>query len=132
MKDALRNFACICAVLVFCSASSAWAGDARIVDAKANFANESGDMEIWSFDVTVEHADEGWDHYADAFEILTTDGVVLGVRTLYHPHVDEQPFTRSLTGVEIPKGTEVVVIRAHDSVHGYGETHMELELARPE
>ena len=43
--------------------------------------------------VTVQHADTGWDHYADAWEVLAPDGTVLGTRTLLHPHTDEQPFT---------------------------------------
>jgi len=72
------------------------------------------------FSVTVRHADEGWDHYADKWEVLGPDGEVLGVRELAHPHVSEQPFTRSLRGVKIPAGVKKVTLRAHDSVHGYG------------
>lgn len=75
----------------------------------------------WRFDVTVSHADEGWDHYADAWEIAAPDGTVLGTRALAHPHETEQPFTRSLGGVEIPRSVTKVVIRAHDRVHGWGE-----------
>jgi hypothetical protein len=45
---------------------------------------------------------------------------VLGTRTLLHPHAEEQPFTRSLTGVRIPDDVAAVTIRAHDSVHSYG------------
>ena len=112
--------------------ASAWAGDAMVIDAKAVFTGEKDGVEIWRFDVTVEHADTGWDHYANAFEVLGPDGEVIGVRTLYHPHVNEQPFTRSLTGVEIPKGLERVSIRAKDSAHEYGDQLFELELIRPE
>lgn len=75
----------------------------------------------WRFDVAVEHADEGWDHYADAWQILGADDTVLGTRELVHPHVDEQPFTRSLSGVNLPQDLTQVRIRAHDSVHGWGE-----------
>jgi len=73
----------------------------------------------YRFSVTVRHADEGWDHYADRWEVLHPDGTVLGTRTLYHPHVDEQPFTRDLSGVSIPDDITTVVVRAHDSVHGF-------------
>ena len=73
-----------------------------------------------SFDVTLRHADEGWDHYADRWDVLDGDGHLLGQRVLLHPHVNEQPFTRSLRGVAIPAGVEVVYIRPHDSVHGDG------------
>jgi len=58
----------------------------------------------YRFDVTVRHADEGWKHYADRWDVLAPDGTVLGTRVLLHPHVNEQPFTRSLSGVTIPDG----------------------------
>ena len=77
---------------------------------------------------TVRHADEGWDHYADRFEVVTPAGEILGVRTLHHPHVDEQPFTRSLSGVVVPAGLDRVVVRARDSVHGYGGETVEVTL----
>ena len=75
---------------------------------------------IYSFHVTVQHDDEGWDHYADNFEILTPDGKILATRVLAHPHVNEQPFTRSQSRVKIPSHIKEVDVRAHDSVHGYG------------
>lgn len=75
----------------------------------------------WRFDVTVSHADEGWDHYADAWEVASPSGEVLGTRELLHPHETEQPFTRSLSGVAIPEGVDRVLVRARDSVHGWGE-----------
>jgi len=78
----------------------------------------------YRFRVTVRHADEGWDHYADRWEVRGPDGAALGVRELAHPHVNEQPFTRSLSGVEIPVGVSEVTVRARDSVHGYGGREM--------
>ncbi|MCF6445453.1 hypothetical protein [Nereida sp. MMG025] len=72
--------------------------------------------------VTIQHPDTGWDHYADGFEVLTMDGTSLGVRTLFHPHVEEQPFTRSLTGVVIPEGHNQIQVRAKCSVDGWSET----------
>ncbi len=83
---------------------------------------------LLEFDVTVSHADEGWEHYADKWEIDAPDGTVLAARTLYHPHTDEQPFTRNLVGVKIPDGIEEVVVRAHDSVHGFGGKTMTVEI----
>jgi len=77
-------------------------------------------QKTYSFDVTVRHADDGWNHYADKWDVTAPDGTVLGTRTLYHPHVDEQPFTRSLSGVKIPDTIKEVTVRAHDSEHGYG------------
>ncbi|MEM1268332.1 MAG: hypothetical protein AAGI50_20205 [Pseudomonadota bacterium] len=98
-------------------AAPALAGEARVIDARAT---ETGAG--WRFDVTVEHGDTGWDHYADGWAVLDADGNELGYRTLHHPHVDEMPFTRSLSGVDVPEGTEMVFIRADDSVHGEGTT----------
>ncbi|MCC2110515.1 MAG: hypothetical protein KDJ16_00600 [Hyphomicrobiales bacterium] len=71
-------------------------------------------------DVTVRHADSGWDHYADRWQVMTGEGTVLGERVLLHPHETEQPFTRSLSGIEIPADVSEVFVRAHDSVHGDG------------
>jgi hypothetical protein len=84
----------------------------------------------YRFDVTVQHADTGWEHYADAFEVLAPDGTVLGTRTLLHPHVDEQPFTRSLAGVSISDGITQVIARARDSVHGYAGSELTVALPR--
>ncbi len=72
-----------------------------------------------TFAVSVESADTGWDKYADAWEVRSVDGTVLGVRQLLHPHVDEQPFTRSLSGVVIPDGVDEVTVAARDSVAGF-------------
>ena len=74
----------------------------------------------WRFTVTVRHDDESWDHYADKWQVLGPDGTVLGERVLLHPHVDEQPFTRSLGGVVIPAAVQKVEVRAHDTVDGWG------------
>lgn len=85
----------------------------------------------YRFDVTVRHADTGWDHYANAWEVLTPDGkTVLGTRTLLHPHETEQPFTRSLSGVRIPAGVTEVIVRARDSVHGVGGKEMRVTVER--
>jgi hypothetical protein len=82
----------------------------------------------WRFNVTLRHPDTGWDHYADGWEILTPDGTRLGFRELLHPHVDEQPFTRSLTGVIVPDGVTEITIRARCSVDGWDETGITLRL----
>jgi hypothetical protein len=109
------RIALLTALLTVWSASTR-AGEADVLDVELT-ATSPG---TFRFEVTVRHADEGWDHYADAFEVVAPDGRVLATRVLLHPHVDEQPFTRSLTGLEIPDGVAEVTVRAHDSVHGYG------------
>lgn len=100
------------------------AGEADVVGAEAVQDGEG----TWRFQVTVRHADAGWDHYADRWEVLAPDGTILAVRELAHPHVDEQPFTRSLGGVEIPPEIDTVRLRARDSAHGYGGAELPLRL----
>ncbi len=83
----------------------------------------------YRFDVTVRHADDGWDHYADRWQVLAPDGTVLGERVLLHPHDTEQPFTRSLAGVDIPPDIRAVTLRAHDSRHGWGGAELQIDLS---
>lgn len=83
---------------------------------------------LYRFDVTVRHPDTGWDHYADKWEVVALDGRVLATRTLLHPHVDEQPFTRSLGGVRLPDTVGRVTIRAHDNVDGFGRVAQTVEI----
>jgi hypothetical protein len=100
-------------------AQPAFAGEADIVDVKVR-RNSSG---TYDFDVTVKSVDKGWDHYADAFEVLGPNGAVLGRRVLLHPHETEQPFTRDLYGVKVPAGVTQVTVRARHKPKGYdGET----------
>lgn len=93
----------------------AFAGEADVVDVKVR-RNSSG---TYDFDITVRSVDKGWDHYADAFEVLGPDGKVLGRRVLLHPHETEQPFTRDLYGVRVPAGVTHVTVRARHKPKGY-------------
>ncbi len=84
----------------------------------------------WTFDVTLSHPDAGWEHYADAWEIVAPDGTSLGLRDLAHPHVEEQPFTRSLSGVTIPENMTHVMVRARCLVDGWSDETLRLDLPR--
>ncbi|WP_116040885.1 hypothetical protein [Amycolatopsis palatopharyngis] len=66
------------------------------------------------------------ERYADAFRVRSVDGrTVFGVRELAHDHAGEQPFTRSLTGLEVPSGTDRVEVQARDMANGWGgATHI--------
>ena len=83
--------------------------------------------QFYRFTVTVKHNDEDWDHYVKSWEILDMNGKILSVRALRHPHVNEQPFTRSTTAI-IPDDVDQVIIRAYDSVHKYGGTELMIYL----
>jgi hypothetical protein len=82
----------------------------------------------WTFEVTVQHEDTGWEHYADCWQVLTSEGEVLANRVLAHPHVNEQPFTRSQSGIVIPADVTRVRVRAHDLVRGYGGREVVVDL----
>ena len=89
--------------------------DAAIAFVRAQSAGDG----IWNFDVSIDHPDTGWEDYADGWHVETPDGIILGTRILFHPHVGERPFTRSMR-VEIPAEISEVHIRSHDLVRGYG------------
>ena len=109
------------AIAAMLMAGPALADPAEIVSAEAARSGEA-----WRVSVTLRHADTGWDDYADGWRVLL-EGKVLGTRVLLHPHVNEQPFTRSAT-VEIPEGTEAVEIEASTNVGGWEGERPVLEL----
>jgi len=119
----------LCALAVFVGIAAAAPGGAAANDpvVKNATASANGDG-TYSFTVTIRHADTGWKHYADRFEVLGAGGKVLGTRVLYHPHENEQPFTRSLGNVKVPVGVTEVRVRAHDKVHGDGKTTFTVKL----
>ena len=83
-----------------------------------------------TFEVTILSDDTGWDQYADLWQVVAPDGTVLGERVLAHPHVDEQPFARSQSGIVIPDGIDLVTVRARDSVAGFCGADMKVEVQR--
>jgi len=92
----------------------------------------------WTFSVTVRHPDTGWEDYADGWDVMTPDGKVLKVnpddtftRLLLHPHVNEQPFTRSQSRIRIPDGVTQVIVRAHSLMRGFGGREILVDLTRP-
>jgi hypothetical protein len=100
------------------------AGEADVIKARVSQTGEG----VYSFDVTVRHGDEGWKHYANRWQIVGPDDMLLGERVLFHPHVNEQPFTRGLSGVKIPTSIRQVRIRAGDLVHGFGGKEMTVSI----
>lgn len=91
----------------------------------------------WTFHVSVNHGDVGLDDFADGWDIVTTDGDVVKLepnhrftKSLRAPHVDEQPFTRTRRGLEIPDGIEKVRVRAHDSNGGFGGKEVVVNLSK--
>lgn len=110
-------------IAMLLTAAPATAHDAVIEHAEAEQSGAG-----WRFSVTLSHAEIGWDDYADGWRVESETGEVLGVRVLAHPHVNEQPFTRSLSGVVLPDGMVAVWIRARTSVDGWSDARHQLEL----
>ena len=102
------------------------------------FANEVEIVQVefvkhgtnWQVNTTLRHDDTGWDHYADAWRVVDENGKELGKRVLFHPHENEQPFTRSLRNLKIPAGVSVVYVEAHDKVHGWSKQRLKVDLTR--
>jgi len=101
------------------------AGTADVIEARLEWL---GDRRA-RVHATVEHADEGWSHYADRFDVLGEDGTVLTSRVLAHPHVHEQPFTRASQAFRIDADTRRLRVRARDSRHGYGGAEIVIDIA---
>lgn len=86
---------------------------------------------VWRFDVTVSHPDTGWENYADRWRVQeAASDEPLGERILLHPHVGEQPFTRSLSNIVVPPGVELVSVGARTNLTGFLGTQVEVDLQR--
>ncbi len=104
-------------------AGPAWAHPPEIKDVRIKKTGM-----VWRVDVTLEHGDTGWDHYADGWEVLDARGNRLAHRELLHPHVNEQPFTRSLGGVSVPEGINEIFIEASTNTSGWGAARFPMTL----
>jgi len=78
----------------------------------------------WTFNVTLSSPYDSPQRYADAWRVVGPDGEVYGERLLLHDHAAEQPFTRSQSGIVIPKGIEQVTVEGRDQVSGWGGATM--------
>ena len=116
----LANLAVVC----LCLSATAARADHPVVEG----AEARGGGGGYTVSVTLSHPDTGWDHYADGWRVVLEDGTVLGTRELLHPHVTEQPFTRSLSSVSVPDGVDTVFIEARCNTHGWGDARYKLSL----
>lgn len=112
--------------LLMLSSSLTLAGQADVLKAEISQASDGS----YRISATLRHADTGWDHYANRWEVLGPEDKIIATRVLYHPHVNEQPFTRSHSSVKIPHNLTWVKIRAHDLEHGYGGREVTLSVPR--
>jgi len=104
-------------------------GDELFPDVLAAVATQADDGS-WSFDVTLSSPYDTRERYADGWRVLDDDGNELGIRVLVHDHATEQPFTRSLSGVDIPDNVETVTVQGRDIESGWGGATVEVALTR--
>lgn len=116
--------------LLFLLLVTAWipvnASEVRILAAQLDRLHDAQ----WTISVTLKHQDSGWDHYADNWRVVDSSDTVVGNRVLHHPHVNEQPFTRSLTNIEIPAASRLLYIEARDNVHGWSRDRLKIDLSK--
>ena len=110
----------------FIFSSQVIASEADVIDAEV----KRGDDGTFTFNVTVQHADEGWHHYATHWLILDNDEQLIAARKLMHPHVNEKSFTRSLQNVEIPDEVTEVIIGALCSTGNSSGKRLTLKIER--
>ncbi|MEO5701789.1 MAG: hypothetical protein ABIS17_15745 [Casimicrobiaceae bacterium] len=112
--------------LIALTGSAPWTSARAIEGAVQRFPDivavkvRAGEKDRFDFDVTVSSPYDTAQRYADAFRVAGKDGTVYGERTLFHDHATEQPFTRELHGVQIPRSVGSVVVQARDRKFGYG------------
>jgi hypothetical protein len=115
------------ALLALAPAGPVSAAEQRHPDVLAANVRARGD-EVFDFDVTLSSPYDSAARYADAFRVIGPDGTVYGERLLLHDHAAEQPFTRELHGVRIPRGVASVTLQGRDRRHGWGGGTFELRL----
>lgn len=113
-------------LLVFMHMSIA-AEEQRFPDVVAVKVRPAG-ADTFNFDVTISSPYDTPRRYADAFRVIGKDGTVFGERILLHDHASEQPFTRDLYGVTIPKGIRSITVQARDRKYGYGGKTVSIDL----
>ena len=99
-------------LFLFLIAINLYANKPIILDAKLTC------NKVCNINVTIKHNDSSWKHYVNKYEIYAKNNKI-ATRILYHPHIHEQPFTRSKSGFQIPKNTTSITIKAYDLVDGY-------------
>ena len=102
-------------------------GDDLFPDVVDVDAQRAGDG-TWTFAVTLSSPYDTPARYADAWRIRSADGAEYGVRELAHDHQNEQPFTRSLSGVELPDSVTTVIVEGRDQRNGWGGATVEFHL----
>ncbi len=87
---------------------------------------------VYDVAVTISSPYDSPARYADGWRVLDPTGNVLGTHTLLHDHANEQPFTRTQRGLEIPAGISEVSVEGRDQANGFGGGTITLEVPEDE
>lgn len=127
MRHVLRLVAILLSfLLTACGSGESSDGASPTEDAEQRFPDvidvsvEVRSEHVLDFTVTISSPYDSPERYADGWRIVGPDGTVYGEHTLAHDHANEQPFTRTQTGVEIPEDVAEVTVEGRDSEFGYG------------
>ncbi len=102
-------------------------GEQKFPDVIGASATSSGDS-VWTISATISSPYDTPERYADAWRVVGPDGTVFGERILGHDHANEQPFTRSQSGITIPSEVTEVTIEGRDQQFGWGGATFQLML----
>ncbi len=97
-----------------------------VIDATATLEADG----TWTVNATLSSPYDTPERYADAWRVVGPDGTEYGIRVLTHDHANEQPFTRSESGISIPDDVTTVTIEGRDQISGWGGASFELALNR--
>ena len=118
------------AMIAALTAGPALAGEANVLQAKATKTGGS-----WRFDVTVQHGDTGWDHYADAWRVVGPDGTVyvIGVTNSFSnfllgksTNAQNSGMTPSFTTSTVNMGGEMVIFGEYNPQGLGGQAYIDV------
>ncbi len=104
-------------------------GGQKYPDVREAELESSGD-DTWTLSVTISSPYDSPERYADGWRVLAPNGDVLGKHELMHDHADEQPFTRSQSGLEIPQDVQEITVEGRDLENGYGGETVTIPVSR--
>ncbi len=91
---------------------------------------ESSGGDAWTLSVTISSPYDSPERYADGWRVLAPNGDVLGEHELMHDHANEQPFTRTQSGLEIPQDVREITVEGRDLENGYGGETVTISVPR--
>lgn len=111
------------------SGATASTADARFPDVvAATLSAQGGD--VYALEVTMSSQYDSAERYADGWRVLDADGTELGTMQLTHDHANEQPFTRTQSGLQVPEDVDEITVEGHDQAYGYGGATVTISVPR--